>query len=63
LERTGVLKGFIIFLMATDAPVSWSFAELNGRGRNKGGRRRGNGGTILAQKLLRCHVKSKLVEN
>ena len=29
LERTGVLKGFMIFLMATDAPVSWSFAELN----------------------------------
>lgn len=29
LESTGVLKGFMIFLMATDAPVSWSFAELN----------------------------------
>jgi hypothetical protein len=28
LERTGVLNGFIIFLIATDAPVSWSFAEL-----------------------------------
>jgi hypothetical protein len=28
LERTGVLKGFMIFLIATDAPVSWSFAEL-----------------------------------
>ena len=23
-----MLKGFIIFLTATDAPVSWSFAEL-----------------------------------
>lgn len=27
-ESTGVLKGFMIFLTATDAPVSWSFAEL-----------------------------------
>ncbi len=28
LLRTGVEKGFIIFLMATDVPDSWSFAEL-----------------------------------
>jgi hypothetical protein len=28
LDRTGVLKGFIIFLMATAWLVSWSFAEL-----------------------------------
>lgn len=28
LLRTGVLKGFIIFLIATEEPVSWSFAEL-----------------------------------
>jgi len=26
--RTGVLKGFMIFLIATACPVSWSFAEL-----------------------------------
>lgn len=26
-DRTGVLNGFIIFLMATDVLVSWSFAE------------------------------------
>ena len=25
-----MLKGFVILLMATDAPVTWSFAELNG---------------------------------
>jgi hypothetical protein len=28
LLKTGVLKGFMIFLIATEAPVSWSFAEL-----------------------------------
>jgi len=28
LLRTGVENGFIIFLIATDAPVNWSFAEL-----------------------------------
>lgn len=28
LERTGVLNGFMIFLIATLEPVSWSFAEL-----------------------------------
>lgn len=28
LERTGVLKGFMIFLTATAEPVSWSLAEL-----------------------------------
>lgn len=28
LDRTGVLKGFMIFLTATACPVSWSFAEL-----------------------------------
>ena len=28
LERTGVLKGFMIFLIATAWLVSWSFAEL-----------------------------------
>lgn len=28
LARTGVEKGFMIFLTATDAPVSWSLAEL-----------------------------------
>ena len=28
LDRTGVLKGFIIFLIATGEAVSWSFAEL-----------------------------------
>jgi hypothetical protein len=28
LERTGVLKGFMIFLTATGWPVSWSLAEL-----------------------------------
>ena len=28
LERTGVLKGFMIFLMATAWLVSWSLAEL-----------------------------------
>jgi hypothetical protein len=27
-DRTGVLKGFIIFLTATAWPVSWSLAEL-----------------------------------
>jgi hypothetical protein len=27
-DRTGVLKGFIIFLMATAWLVSWSLAEL-----------------------------------
>lgn len=30
LLRTGVLKGFMIFLIATEEPVSWSFAELGG---------------------------------
>jgi hypothetical protein len=28
LESTGVLKGFMIFLMATAWLVSWSLAEL-----------------------------------
>lgn len=28
LLKTGVEKGFIIFLMATDVPDNWSFAEL-----------------------------------
>ena len=28
-ERTEVEKGFMIFLIATDEPVSWSFAELS----------------------------------
>lgn len=28
LLRTGVEKGFMIFLMATDVPESWSLAEL-----------------------------------
>lgn len=28
LERTGVEKGFMIFLIATDVEVSWSLAEL-----------------------------------
>ncbi len=28
LLKTGVLKGFMIFFTATDAPVNWSFAEL-----------------------------------
>jgi hypothetical protein len=28
-DKTGVLKGFIIFLTATACPVSWSFAELH----------------------------------
>ena len=28
LDRTGVLKGFMIFLTATAWLVSWSFAEL-----------------------------------
>jgi hypothetical protein len=28
LLSTGVLNGFMIFFTATDAPVSWSFAEL-----------------------------------
>ena len=28
MERIGVLKGFIIFLIATAWFVSWSFAEL-----------------------------------
>ena len=28
LDNTGVLKGFMIFLMATFCPVSWSLAEL-----------------------------------
>jgi hypothetical protein len=32
LLRTGVLNGFMIFLMATDDPVSWSFAELLSHG-------------------------------
>jgi hypothetical protein len=27
-DKTGVLNGFIIFLMATAWLVSWSFAEL-----------------------------------
>ncbi len=31
LLKTGVLKGFMIFLIATDEPVSWSLAELEGR--------------------------------
>jgi len=29
LLRTGVLKGFMIFLIATEEPVNWSFAELD----------------------------------
>jgi hypothetical protein len=29
-DRTGVLKGFMIFLIATAWLVSWSFAELRG---------------------------------
>lgn len=29
LLSTGVLKGFMIFLIATEEPVSWSFAELD----------------------------------
>ena len=33
LERTGVLKGFMIFLIATEEPVSWSLAELERRSR------------------------------
>ena len=28
LLSTGVLNGFMIFLIATEEPVSWSFAEL-----------------------------------
>jgi hypothetical protein len=28
-DRTGVLKGFMIFLIATAWLVSWSFAELH----------------------------------
>ena len=36
LARTGVLKGFMIFLIATEEPVSWSFAELGTRVRDKG---------------------------
>ena len=30
-DKTGVLKGFMIFLTATACPVSWSFAELHCR--------------------------------
>ena len=29
LLKTGVLNGFMIFLIATDEFVSWSFAELD----------------------------------
>jgi hypothetical protein len=29
LDKTGVLKGFMIFLTATLCPVSWSLAELD----------------------------------
>ena len=32
LLKTGVLKGFMIFLIATEEPVSWSFAELDAYG-------------------------------
>lgn len=35
LESTGVLKGFMIFLIATEEPVSWSFAELGTRVRDE----------------------------
>ncbi len=32
LLRTGVLNGFMIFLIATGCCVNWSFAELHGAG-------------------------------
>jgi hypothetical protein len=31
LLSTGVENGFMIFLIATEVPPSWSFAELTGR--------------------------------
>jgi hypothetical protein len=41
LLSTGVEKGFMIFLMATDVLVSWSLAELyGGRARWEGRRTR-----------------------